>query len=229
MTDGFAMETEIGLFAMKRDMISRYLGLLHRRRRSRSTPSRCRRWRWSTSPPTRCSRRAARREPRRRRAEADDDAPRGKKRCVVVLDIGTDGSNLIITDGGKIIWQRPIPLGGNNFTRALTKELKLTFAKAEHLKRNAAKSPELPHILKALKPVLTDFVGEVQRSLGYFTNTHRDAHVAYMVGLGSAFKLPGLAEVPRREAVARRPQADQVRPAVAARRSSTTRCSRRTC
>ena len=70
--------------------------------------------------------------------------------------------------------------------------MKLTFAKAEHLKRNAAKSPELAQILKALRPVLTDFVGEVQRSLGYFTNTHRDAHVAYLVGLGSAFKLPGL-------------------------------------
>ena len=109
-----------------------------------------------------------------------------------MLDVGTDGSNLIITDGGKIIWQRPIPIGGNHFTRALTKELKLTFAKAEHLKRNAAKSPELANILKALKPVLTDFVGEVQRSLGYFTNTHRDAQVEYLVGLGSAFKLPGL-------------------------------------
>jgi type IV pilus assembly protein PilM len=110
----------------------------------------------------------------------------------VIMDIGTDASNLIITDGGKIIWQRPIPLGGNNFTRALTKEMKLTFAKAEHLKRNAAKSPDLASILKALRPVLTDFVGEIQRSLGYFTNTHRDAHVAYMVGLGNAFKLPGL-------------------------------------
>ena len=60
------------------------------------------------------------------------------------------------------------------------------------MKRHAAKSPDLAQILKALRPVLTDFVGEVQRSLGYFTNTHRDAHVAYMVGLGSAFKLPGL-------------------------------------
>src|SRR5262249_38156551 len=70
------------------------------------------------------------------------------------------------------------------------KELKLTFAKAEHLKRNAAKSPELANILKALRPVLQEFVGEVQRSLGYFTNTHRDAQVEYMIGLGSAFKLP---------------------------------------
>jgi hypothetical protein len=32
----------------------------------------------------------------------------------------------------------------------------------------------------------------VQRSLGYFTNTHRDAQIEYMVGVGSAFKLPGL-------------------------------------
>ena len=191
VTDGFAMETEIGLFAMKRDVISRYLGYfagskieVHQvqmaplalvnyatydvLRKGGSVPA------------------EAAEDP------GAEDTPRGKKRCAVVLDIGTEASNLVITDGEKIIWQRPIPLGGNNFTRALTKELKLTFAKAEHLKRNAAKSPELPQILKALKPVLQDFVGEVQRSLGYFTNTHRDAHVGYLVGVGSAFRLPGL-------------------------------------
>src|SRR5437868_5801274 len=115
-----------------------------------------------------------------------------KRSAVVALDIGTDASNLIITDGGRIIWQRPIPLGGNHFTRALTKDLKLTFAKAEHLKRNAMKSPELKKILASIKPVLTDFVSEVQRSLGYFTNTHRDVAIQYMVGLGNAFRLPGM-------------------------------------
>ncbi len=114
------------------------------------------------------------------------------KKCIVALDIGADSSNLVITDGERIIWQRPIPLGGNHFTRALTKDLKLTFAKAEHLKRNATKSPDLKKILASLKPVLNDFVGEVQRSLGYFTNTHRDAQIQYMVGLGNAFRLPGL-------------------------------------
>lgn len=124
--------------------------------------------------------------------EGGEDAEAGKKQCVVALDMGTDSSNLVITDAGKIIWQRPIPIGGNHFTRALTKDLKLTFAKAEHLKRNAAKSPDLRKILGALKSVLNDFVGEVQRSLGYFTNTHRDAQIQYMVGLGNAFRLPGL-------------------------------------
>src|SRR5262249_25968362 len=115
-----------------------------------------------------------------------------KRKCIVALDIGAEGSNLVITDADRIIWQRSIPPGGNHFTRALTKEMKLTFAKAEHLKRNATKSPDLKRILAALKPVLNEFVGEVQRSLNYFTNTHRDAHIEYMIGLGNAFRLPGL-------------------------------------
>src|SRR5205823_1995624 len=121
--------------------------------------------------------------------QAEDE---GAKQAIVALDIGTDSSNLVITDGGRIIWQRPIPLGGNHFTRALTKDLKLTFAKAEHLKRNAMKSPELKKILGAIKPVLNDFVNEVQRSLTFFANSHRDAQVQYMIGLGNAFRLPGL-------------------------------------
>src|SRR4029079_10687374 len=105
--------------------------------------------------------------------------------CVVALDTGADSSNLIITDGQKVIWQRPIPLGGNHFTRALTKDLKLTFAKAEHMKRNATKAApaDLKKILGSLKPVLGDFVGEVQRSLNFFTNSHRDAQIEYMVGM----------------------------------------------
>jgi len=189
---GFAMETEIGLFAMKRDLISRTLGHYQAVKAEvhtvQMTPlALCNYATYETlgrGGPGGLEDGAA--------APENADTPKGKKRCAVVLDIGTDSSNLIITDGGKIIWQRPVPLGGNSFTKALVKELKLTFAKAEHLKRNAAKSPELAQILKALRPVLQDFVGEVQRSLGYFTNTHRDAHVAFLVGLGSAFKLPGL-------------------------------------
>jgi type IV pilus assembly protein PilM len=185
VTDGFAMDTEIGLFAMKRDMINRFIGHFQAVKLEvhhvQMTPLALANFVTYDL---------------LKRGGIDGETPPvqpvGKKKCVVALDIGTDASNLIITDGARIIWQRPIPVGGNHFTRALTKELKLTFAKAEHLKRNAAKSPELANILKALRPVLQEFVGEVQRSLGYFTNTHRDAQVEYMIGLGSAFKLPGL-------------------------------------
>jgi type IV pilus assembly protein PilM len=184
VTDGFAMETEIGLFAMKRDMVNRYLQ--HFKEVNVEVHI------VQMAPLGLCNFVAYDLLGRDLNSPAPATAPGEKKNCIVALDIGTDSSNLVITDGDKIIWQRPIPLGGNHFTRALTKDLKLTFAKAEHLKRNAVKSPDLKKILAALKPVLNDFVGEVQRSLGYFTNTHRDAQVQYMVGLGNAFRLPGL-------------------------------------
>jgi type IV pilus assembly protein PilM len=185
VSDGFAMETEIGLFAMKRDMVSRYLG--HFKEVNVEVHL------VQMAPLALCN--YVSYDLLKMNADGsggEEEEGGGKKRCVVALDIGADSANLVITDGKKIIWQRPIPLGGNHFTRALTKDMKLTFAKAEHLKRNATKSPDLKKILASLKPVLNDFVGEVQRSLGYFTNTHRDAQIEYMVGLGNAFRLPGL-------------------------------------
>ncbi|HMC88360.1 MAG TPA: type IV pilus assembly protein PilM, partial [Gemmataceae bacterium] len=184
VTDGFAMETEIGLFAIKRETVNRYLQ--HFKDVNVEVHI------VQMAPLALCNFVSYDLIEKAGENPAEGPEPGGRKKCVVALDIGADNSNLVITDGARIIWQRPIPLGGNHFTRALTKDMKLTFAKAEHLKRNATKSPELKQILSSLKPVLNDFVGEVQRSLGYFTNTHRDATVQYMMGLGSAFRLPGL-------------------------------------
>src|SRR3954471_19891840 len=181
VVDCFALETEIGLFAMKRDMVNRYLQ--HFKEVGVEVHV------IQMAPLALCNFVAY-----ELLGRGPNDAPPadGKKSCIVALDIGADSSNLVITDGSRVIWQRPIPLGGNHFTRALTKDLKLTFAKAEHLKRNATKSPDLKKILAALKPVLNDFVGEVQRSLNYFTGTHRNVPIDYMIGLGNAFRLPGL-------------------------------------
>jgi type IV pilus assembly protein PilM len=197
VTDGFAMETEIGLFAMKRDSVSRALqhfaDVNVEVHIVQMTPlALCNFVSYDLLNKGSSAGPAAEPAEEAGAAAGGGDDDEDQKRCLVALDIGTDNSNLVVSDGERIIWQRPIPFGGNHFTRALTKDLKLTFAKAEHLKRNATKSPDLKKILAALKPVLNDFVGEVQRSLGYFTNTHRNAQIEYMVGLGNAFRLPGL-------------------------------------
>ena len=115
----------------------------------------------------------------------------GSKDSVVVLDIGADNTDLIITDGTRI-WQRNVPIGGNHFTRALTKELKLTFAKAEHLKRNATKAPDPRAIFTAMRGVFNDFTSEVNRSIGFYSSINRTAKIRKVIGLGNGFKLPGL-------------------------------------
>jgi type IV pilus assembly protein PilM len=182
VTDGFAMETEIGLFAIKRENVQR--SMQHFQEVDVEVDI------IQMSPLALCN--FVSFDLLKKDANTPPSEPDAKKLCVVALDIGVDSSNLVVTDGERVIWQRPIPIGGNRFTRALTKDLKLTFAKAEHLKRNATKSPDLKRILLALRADLNEFVNEVQKSLHFFTNTHRDAHIQYMVGMGNAFRLPGL-------------------------------------
>ena len=109
----------------------------------------------------------------------------------VVVDMGCDNTTLMVTNGRKI-WIRNMPVGGNHFTRALTKEMKLTFAKAEHLKCNATKSPDPRAVFQALRPVFNDYVAEIQRSIGFFSSVNRSAKISRLVGVGNGFRLAGL-------------------------------------
>jgi type IV pilus assembly protein PilM len=120
---------------------------------------------------------------------AYDDRP--EEGAVVVLDVGAQNTDLVVArkDGA---WTRNIPLGGNNFTEALVKSFKLSFGKAEALKRTAASSRYARQIFQAMRPVFADLVAEIQRSLGYYNSTHRDVQVTKVIGMGNAFKLPGL-------------------------------------
>ena len=80
----------------------------------------------------------------------------------ILLDMGCDNTTLIVSNG-RNIWIRNVPIGGNHFTRALTREMKLTFAKAEHLKCNATKAPDPKAVFQAMRPVFNDYVTEIQR------------------------------------------------------------------
>ena len=111
----------------------------------------------------------------------------------VVLSIGTDTTDLVITNGYRV-WQRNIPLGGNHFTKQLSKDMKLTFAKAEHLKRNPKTADDPKTIFQAMRPVFGDMVTEVQRSVGFFQSLDRKAKIGNVVMLGNTVKLPGLSQ-----------------------------------
>jgi type IV pilus assembly protein PilM len=101
-----------------------------------------------------------------------NDLDEQDKKAVVLLDMGSADTNLVICTKFSV-WQRCIPLGGNNFTKAIADAFKLDFAKAEKLKRGAPVSKYARQIFHAMKPVFTDLGAEVQRSLGYFSGSHR--------------------------------------------------------
>lgn len=117
--------------------------------------------------------------------------PSDPPESLVVLSMGTDTTDLVVTNGHRL-WQRNVPLGGNHFTKQLTKELKLTFAKAEHLKRNARQAEDPKTVFQAMRPVFNDLVTEIQRSIGFFQNIDRKAKIGKVLILGNTTRLPGL-------------------------------------
>ena len=109
----------------------------------------------------------------------------------VLINIGTANTDLVLA-GRNVLWTRSIPIGGNNFTEALVKAFKLSFAKAENLKRQAATSKYARRIFQAMRPVFADLVQELQRSIGRYTSAHRDTTLSKVIGVGNAFSLPVL-------------------------------------
>lgn len=122
-----------------------------------------------------------------------DEAVEGESSSeqVIILSVGTDATDIIITDG-VAIWTRSVPVGGNQFTKALTKGMKQTFAKAEYIKRNTSTAEDSKTVFQAMRPVFNDLLSEVHRSLEYYSNLNRKAKFSKVIGLGNALKLPGL-------------------------------------
>src|SRR3954451_8830324 len=176
--EGYAIETEVGLFAMKRDQVARHLKPLE----EAGIPVEIIQLAPLAIYNFICFDRL--------NVEGAYD-PANPPQSTVIISLGTDTTDLVITNGYRV-WQRSIPIGGNHFTKALTKELKLTFAKAEHLKRNAMKSENPKAIFQAMRPVFSDLVAEIQRSIGFFTSNNRNAKLGDMIALGNPMKLPGL-------------------------------------
>ncbi len=176
--EGYAIETEVGLFAMKRDQVARHLKPLEDAGIDveiiQLAPLAIYNFICFD----------------RLNVDGPYD-PANPPQSTVIISLGTDTTDLVITNGYRV-WQRSIPIGGNHFTKALTKELKLTFAKAEHLKRNAMKAENPKAIFQAMRPVFSDLVAEIQRSIGFFTSNNRKAKLGEMVALGNPMKLPGL-------------------------------------
>jgi type IV pilus assembly protein PilM len=181
--DGFAMDTEIGLFAMKREQVTKSLRPYDAAAIEVDVIQ--------LAPIAIYNYFAydvAKELPEGEQYSSENPPP-----STVVLSIGTDTTDLVVTNGYRV-WQRNIPLGGNHFTRQLSKELKLTFAKAEHLKRNPKQAEDPKAIFQAMRPVFADMVTEVQRSIGFFQSLDRKAKIANVVMLGNTVKLPGLAQ-----------------------------------
>lgn len=178
---GFMLEAEVGLFAMKRDLVYKEMAPLteHKAEIELVQVAPLALYNFLSF------------DVLGFRVEGEDSEPPKSEDYYIVLDMGADNTTLLVSNG-QTIWIRNVPIGGNHFTRALTREMKLTFAKAEHLKCNATKAPDPKAVFQAMRPVFNDYVTEIQRSIGYFGSVNRNAQIKKVIGVGNGFRMAGL-------------------------------------
>ncbi|MHC4260093.1 MAG: pilus assembly protein PilM [Planctomycetota bacterium] len=111
--------------------------------------------------------------------------------AIIVLDVGAENTDLVVCTR-SVVWQRCIHLGGNAFTRAIADAFKLSFQKAEKLKRTAPMSKYARQIFQAMRPVYTDLASEVQRSLSFYTSSNPDTKLLKTIAVGGGTKMRGL-------------------------------------
>ena len=109
----------------------------------------------------------------------------------IMVDVGTQSTDLIVAEAGRV-WVRTFPLGGHQFTEALTSTFQITYPKAEKLKQEAEEPKHARQVFQAMRPVFTDLGQDIQRSIGYYQSLHKDANLSRIIGMGSTFQLPGL-------------------------------------
>ncbi len=75
----------------------------------------------------------------------------------MIADIGYERTNITVVDGGIPYLHRSVQMGGFNVTQAISKQMSVSFDKAEQIKKDLAKSraDKIPPVLKqALEPLL---------------------------------------------------------------------------
>jgi type IV pilus assembly protein PilM len=111
--------------------------------------------------------------------------------AIVIVNMGAENTDLVVCTRSAV-WQRCVTMGGNAFTKAIAETFKLNFEKAEKLKRTAPMSKYARQILQAMKPVFTDLASEMQRSIGFYTNSNPSTKIVKIIALGGGTKMRGL-------------------------------------
>lgn len=93
-------------------------------------------------------------------------------RVMALVNIGASVTNVNILSGSTSLFWRDITFGGNQYTDAIQRELNLSFAQAEGLKRGEATGDHtIQQVIPILNSVSEDFASELRKTLDFFTAT----------------------------------------------------------
>jgi len=118
--------------------------------------------------------------------------PDDSREAVALIDIGASIMKTNVVRGGSTIFARDIPFGGNNYTQAISQQLRIPFEQAESAKLGRDVGVNWESIVPALEAVSRELTLEVQRTFDYFASTAEPERIVKIVLAGGCAQLPGL-------------------------------------
>lgn len=124
------------------------------------------------------------------------------ERTIMYVDIGAEGTDVLILEGGRPRLSRNIEIGGNALTYAIAESLRLDVAAAQNLKEQQARillggeasaDGTAGQLHRAILPVLTNLAAELRRSLDFYLGRLGGPPVSKIVVVGGTARLGSLA------------------------------------
>lgn len=107
---------------------------------------------------------------------------------IAVINIGASITSISVIVAGMTVFTRSIPMGGNQFTEEIQRQMNVSFKEAEEMK-NGAKTEgfDAQTLQSAVDSISTNLSFEVKRSLDFFIGGAQGADInkIYMSGGGS--------------------------------------------
>jgi len=115
--------------------------------------------------------------------------------AVVVVDLSSTDSDITIISGQTPRLMRSVPVGGQTFVKAVAQELGLDEIQALQFttKFGLTQTKLEGQVYKAIKPSLDSLVGEIQKSVQFFTSRYPGQKLEKLVITGGTSALPELA------------------------------------
>jgi type IV pilus assembly protein PilM len=113
-----------------------------------------------------------------------------------LLDLGANGTNIIIHTDGIPKMVRSVPRGGAEITKMLSTRLELSTADAESVKcKVGLRSEENPEGAQIVEEAVRPLMTEIRSSFNYYAQSNPgDARIRRLALVGGAALLPGLAD-----------------------------------
>ena len=119
---------------------------------------------------------------------------------VALVNVGAQVVNINIVENGIPAFTRDITTGGNQYTEEVQKSLSIGFEEAERIKlggQGADQNQEVvpQEVEEAIRSVTDSVVGEIARSLDFFTATSAESRIARVLLSGGGSKVAGFDKV----------------------------------